>query len=65
MANLYPLYVLDEAGSGGSGATVVLEGLEVELMADPDIVLDDDVAITLEPEVVDIVLEEDVVIEVD
>lgn len=52
-------------GFRGGGGTVVLEGLTVELMAEPDILLEDEVTITLEPDSVDIIVDPDIDIEAD
>ena len=58
--SLFPVFL--KAAAAG---VVVLEGLEVALMADPEIVLDEDVGIVVDAEGVSIVLDSEPVIEVD
>ena len=59
--SLFPLF-LDPLGGGGVAGG---DGLIVELMADPDIVLDPDIQLTLEEPSIDIEVEADIEIEVD
>ena len=64
MANfpsLYPLFMLNPFAGGGIGGGDII----VELMADPDITLEPEISVTLEPDAIDIELEPEVEIEVD
>lgn len=60
--SLFPLFMLNPfaAGTGGGG-----DGLIVELVAEPDIVISEDISLTVEPDELDVTIEEDTEIEVD
>lgn len=61
--SLFPLFMLNPfaAGTGGGG-----DGIILELMADPDIILSDEVVILdLEDDTVNVTVEEPIEIEVD
>lgn len=60
--SLFPVFM---KASDGNGQTIFLEGLEVVLVAEPDIIVEDDITITLEPASVGIVLDQEIEIEVE
>lgn len=59
--SLFPMF-LDPLGGGGTAGG---DGLIVELLADPDITLDPDIAITLAADDIDISVDPDIEIEVE
>lgn len=59
--SLYPLFMINPFGAGAGGG----DGFIVELVADPDITLDPDIQLTLEPGSIDIEVEPDIEIEVE